>query len=86
MSERNGAMIEIPTQLYNEAPPVVDGGHHLGQAIEVPMLAQAKPPADSRLSMQDISKSVCSVCHNTRWIKSFTPWGCPTSAPCPHCS
>ena len=28
----------------------------------------------------------CPACRDSRWIKSYTPWGCPTSVPCLRCA
>ncbi len=25
----------------------------------------------------------CPRCDGTGWVKTFTPWGCPTNTPCP---
>lgn len=28
----------------------------------------------------------CPQCNGTGWVKVFTPWGCPSGAPCDGCS
>ena len=31
-------------------------------------------------------RPACPVCFGSEWLKGYTPWGCPTSTPCPQCN
>lgn len=79
-------MIGTATSLQQADTPVSGGAEAMipeAQAPIVPQLALAELPGPDTANT---SRPECPECHGSRWIKTFTPWGCPTSTACPRCS
>ena len=79
-------MIGTATSLQQTDTPASGGAEAMIPEGRVPILPQAELAELPRSDTDSSSRPECPECHGSHWIKTFTPWGCPTSTACPRCS
>jgi hypothetical protein len=78
-------MFVLPGGHSLAASQTAEGSHTPEEDVPVPVLNPSLDHADPPDSPR-AARERCPLCHGSEYIKSFTPWGCPTSYPCPRCS